>query len=72
MKNHIKTIFSLTLICAVVAVMLAVTNSITAPIIKKQETASVNKALAEVLPGGEEFEQVDISGFKLPETVSEA
>lgn len=72
MKNHIKTVVSLTVICAVVSLLLALTNSITAPVIKEQENAAVNSALAEVLPGGEDFESVDISKFELPETITEA
>lgn len=71
MKKHIKTVVSLTVICAVVAVLLAVTNYITAPIIKENESAQVNKALAVVLPGGEDFVSVDISSFTLPSTVTE-
>ena len=72
MKNHIKTVLSLTLICAVVSLLLAVTNSITAPIIKEQENASVNEGLTEVLPDGEDFKAVDLSAFELPQTVEEA
>ena len=45
MKSQIKTVVSLTVICAVVAVLLAVTNYITAPIIKKNEAAQVSGAL---------------------------
>ena len=72
MKSQIKTVVSLTVICAVVAVLLAVTNYITAPIIKKNEAAQVSGALSVVLPSGEGFEAVDISKYELPETVEEA
>lgn len=72
MMKHIKTVVSLTVICAVVSFLLALTNSITAPIIKERENAAVNEALAEVLPGGEGFEQLDISKYTLPETITEA
>ena len=71
MKSQIKTVVSLTVICAVVAVLLAVTNYITAPIIKKNEAAQVNGALSVVLPSGEGFEAVDISKYELPETITE-
>ncbi len=72
MKRQIKAVISLTLICSVIAVLLAVTNAITAPKIKEQEAATVNKALMEVLPEGEGFEQIkDLEGKKLPETVKE-
>ena len=71
MKNYIKSVIVLTAICAVVATLLAVTNSITAPIIEKNAAAAASGALAEVLPGGEDFTQVDISGYTLPATVTE-
>lgn len=72
MKKHIKSVISLTAICAVVALLLGVTNFITAPIIKKQEDQKVAKALLVVLPNGEEFKNVDLTSYKLPATVTEA
>ena len=72
MKNHIKNVLSLTIICAVVALLLALTNSITAPIIKEHENSAVSDALINVLPIGEDFQTVDISKFTLPQTVEEA
>lgn len=72
MMKHIKTVLSLTVICAVVSVLLAVTNYITAPIIRENENKESNKALLVVMPDGGDFEQVDISSYKLPETVTEA
>lgn len=72
MKNHIKNVLSLTIICAVVSLLLALTNSITAPIIEQQENAAVGEAFKKVLPSGEEFEMVDLSKFELPQTVEEA
>ncbi len=71
MKSQIKTVVSLTVICAVVAILLAVTNYITAPIIKQNEDAQVNKTLSVVLPSGEGFEVVDISKYELPKTITE-
>ena len=72
MKKYIKNVLSLTLICAVVSVLLAITNAITAPIIKQQENSAVSEGLKEVLPDGADFEAVDISKYELPETVEEA
>lgn len=72
MKKHIKSVISLTAICAVVALLLGITNFITAPIIKKQEDQKVAQALLVVLPNGEEFKNVDLSSYKLPATVTEA
>ena len=72
MKNNIKTVLSLTVICAVVSLLLALTNSITAPIIKEQENSAVSEGLKKVLPGGEDFKTIDLASYKLPETVEEA
>lgn len=71
MKSNIKSVISLTAICAVVSLLLAVTNHFTKPIIEKREAAAVNDALSIVLPGGEEFKSVDITTHKLPETITE-
>ncbi len=72
MKNQLKSVISLTAICAVAALLLALTNSVTAPIIKKQEANAVGEAFKTVLPEGEGFEAVDLSKYELPETVEEA
>ncbi len=72
MKNQIKSIVALTVICAVLIVILAVTNGVTAPIIEKNEQAAANEALLVVMPDGEGFEAVDISQTELPATVTAA
>ena len=72
MKNNIKTVLSLTVICAVVSLLLALTNSITAPIIKEQESSAVSEGLKKDLPGGEDFKIIDLASYKLPETVEGA
>ena len=72
MKKQIKAIFALFAICLVTALLLALANALTAPMIKKAEDAAANAALLEVLPNGEEFEKIDLSGFELPATVAEA
>ena len=71
MKKSIKSILVLVCICATVSVLLALTNSITAPIILENEQKNANAALLEVLPEGGSFELVDISSYTLPSTVSE-
>ena len=71
MKKSIKSIAVLVSICAVVAILLACTNYLTAPIIEKNEQEKANGALFEVLPDGGSFELMDISAYKLPATVSE-
>lgn len=71
MKKHIWSVLSLTLICAVVAVALALTNALTAPIIEKRQNEAANESLAVVLPGGEGFQKVDMSALTLPATITE-
>ena len=70
-KNHLKTITSLTVICAVMALLLAVANYLTYPIIEKNESAAANEALLVVMPEGKDFKAVDISTYTLPATVKE-
>ena len=72
MKKQIKAIFALFAICLVTALLLALANALTAPMIEKAENAAANAALLEVLPDGEDFQKIDISGFELPSTVVEA
>ncbi len=71
MKKSVKNISVFVCICAVITILLAVTNSVTAPIIEQNQNASANAALLEVMPDGEGFEAVDISSLTLPATVSE-
>ena len=72
MKNNIKSTLVLVSICAVMAVLLALTNAITAPIIEKNRQAAANEALLVVMPDGEGFEKIeDLSAYTLPATVTE-
>ena len=72
MKRSLNNILVLVCICAVVSVILAITNALTAPAILANEKAKVKKALLQVMPDGVSFEQIDISTTKLPSTVEEA
>ncbi len=72
MKKHITSVLTLFLICAVVAVALAVVFSITDPIIRARQQAAASGALLEVMPDGGTFEKVDISTQTLPATIKEA
>ncbi len=71
MKKHLKSVISLTSICAVIAILMAVTNYVTEPIIKEQENKSANEALVEVLPDGKDFAVFDVAEYTLPGTVTE-
>ena len=57
-------------ICIVVALLLSFVNMVTAPIIKARQDAAVNEALLEVLPGGKNFEKIEITS-EYPEAVTE-
>ena len=71
MKKSVQSTLVLVAICAVMAVLLALTNSITAPIIQKNQEAAANEALLVVMPEGEGFEKMDVSSYTLPATVTE-
>ena len=71
MKNNIKNLAVFVSICVIITLLLATTNFFTAPIIEKNQNASANQALLEVMPDGNGFEAVDISSFTLPSTVKE-
>ena len=71
MMKSVRSTLTLLLICAVMAVLMAVTNTITAPIIEQNQAAAANDALKVVMPNGEGFEKMDVSGYTLPATVSE-
>ena len=71
MKKSVQSTLVLVAICAVMAVLLALTNSITAPIIKQNQDKAANEALLVVMPEGEGFEKMDVSSYTLPATVTE-
>ena len=71
MMKSVRSTLTLLLICAVMAVLMAVTNTITAPIIEQNQAAAANDALKVVMPNGEGFEKMDVSGYTLPATVTE-
>ena len=72
MIKSIKSVIVLTVICAIVSILLAVTNNITAPIIEENAKAETNKSLTEVLPKGKDFEEIDTAKYEFPQTIIEA
>ena len=73
MNKTIKSITVLVSICAIIAILLGITNAITAPIIAENQAAKENEALLEVLPNGKDFKKVDLSKYEnLPKTLKEA
>ena len=71
MKKLLKDILVPVCICIAFSLLLAVTNSVTAPIIAKNQDSAKNAALLEVMPDGSGFELLDISEYELPKTVTE-
>ncbi len=71
MRKNIKNTAVLVCICVVIGLLLSLTNAITAPIIEKNQNASANAALLEVMPDGSGFESVDIKNYTLPSTITE-
>ena len=72
MKKYLSCILALTLICSVVAVLMALTNYITEPIIAENQAAAANEALLVVMPDGGEFTELDIAEYELPASVTNA
>ena len=71
MKENIKSVVVLTAICLVVAVLLAYTNSVTAPIIEANKAAKASGSLLEVMPEATGFENITANLGELPATVKE-
>ena len=69
-RQQWKSVVALFLICALVAVMLAATNALTAPEIERKEYEKLQNSLKTVLPTGENFEELDLTGLTLPKTVA--
>lgn len=60
MNDKIKSVIVLTVICLVVTALLAVTNSITSPIIAEARAEKVQKSLSTVLPDSSQFCEVEL------------
>lgn len=71
MKKSVLSTVALVGICAVMAILLALTNFITAPIIEKNQEAAANQALLEVMPNGTGFEKVEFDAATLPKTITD-
>lgn len=69
MKKQMKSIISLFAICAITAILLALTNYLTVPFVKANEEKAVQEALKEVMEHGADFTELDISAYDLPDTV---
>lgn len=70
MKNKLLPSIVLTSICLVVALLLAVVNMVTAPIIEAAKAEKIQKTLSSVMPQGKDFVEIPCEG--LPEAVTAA
>lgn len=69
MKDFVKPVLVLTLICLFISAALAFTNQKTAPIIEEAELAKAEQARRDVLPEAGDFKLLKLEG--LPSTVTE-
>ena len=63
MKNKLMPTIVLTCICIIVALLLAVVNTITAPKIEQLQYEKEQAALREIMPQGEHFTSIDYDGL---------
>ncbi len=61
MKKALPNVYVLTAICLITALLLAVVNNFTLPVIKAAEEKATQEALLEVLPNGGSFTKTDVS-----------
>lgn len=71
-KENIMPTVVLSVICVAVALLLAVVNVVTKPIIDKAANDKANATLVVVLPEGESFEEIDLTTVELPASVTKA
>lgn len=69
LSTGVKSVIVLTVICLVVAGLLAVTNYITSPIIEKTRQNKIAESLSAVLPDSGNYSEVDLNGAEYPSTV---
>ena len=70
-KSNLKPTLALGCICLVSALLLSVINMFTAPEIARREEQKALEALTEVLPGGSNFQKIELND-KYPEEVIKA
>lgn len=64
MRDILKLSLTLALICAVAGAALAATQSVTSKVIMERQQAELTKALGELLPEADKFEEVEAEGVK--------
>lgn len=68
-KDNVKSIAVLSVICLVVAVVLAAVNFITKPIIEEAQEKAVQESLMKALPDAAGLTETDISNLEKPDCV---
>ncbi len=66
MKRNLNSIFVLTGICLVVALLMSLVNSITSPVIQKHKQEETAKLYADILPNATELVDVEFDKEKYP------
>lgn len=69
MKKSLSSVIVLTTICLISAILLSVTNEITAPQIKEAENKATQAALLIVYPEGGDFDELNLESMNLPNSV---
>lgn len=67
-KGYVKSIIVLSVICLVIAALMAAINGVTAPMIEEANAKAEKAALFEVIDGAQDFEKIESEA--LPESVS--
>ena len=70
--SNFKPALVLTVICIISALLLSSINIFTAPIIEERKNAATTKALTEVFPGGTDFKEINLTEYKIPDTITRA
>ena len=68
MKNMIKPIIVLTLICLITSLLLAAVNTVTKPVIEEYEAKKAAEACLAVMPEGNDFAEIELPSV-LPASV---
>lgn len=69
-KDSLKSIIVITVICLVIAALMAAINVVTAPMIAEANAKAEKEALFLVIDGAQDFSQVEVGEGALPESVT--
>lgn len=69
LSDGARSVIVLTVICLIVAALLAVTNHVTSPVIKETRQQRIADSLKAVLPNSGEYSELELDPETLPSTV---